>query len=357
VRNRRGGAVVFQTVQKHSTLIRPRLGRSPNPRFPCRVGVASSQGALRKGAQMDSESFCAERRCKERLPNLTPFIDYVADAIAPDTSPFYVTPEIADIEEFEDLYRSLWLSYQTALSVIARDGDQEISATPIKPEWWVRMDEGLEMIEMIDVEYDSVRERERDILHFDPFAYLWRRSQGEIDLVRFSYRVAAVSLKFLDMALARLKFSGGPVLSIHGLFELASICQRIGELEELSRSCLYQASVPDMIEARVRETESRIPDLIKEKVTEVASRGGRAKASKRAPVKAEAQKLARERVPSSGKWQSRAEAARKIRDEVQACALKVLGHKFSDLQVQTTIDGWLKEMPEASVLFGGKSVG
>lgn len=303
---------------------------------------------------MDSESFYAEQRCKERLPNLTPFIDYVAGAIAPDTSPFYVTPEIADIEEFEDLYRSLWLSYQTALSVIARDGDQQVSAIPIKPEWWVRMDEGLGMI---DMEHGSMRERERDLLHFDPLLTLWRDSQGEIDLVRFSYRVAAASLKFLDMALGRLKFSGGPILQTHGLLELASICQRIGELEELSRSCLYQASVADMIEARVRETEARIPDLIKEKVTEVASRGGRAKASKLAPVKAEAQKLARERVPASGKWRSRAEAVRKICDEVQACALKMLGQKLSDLQVQTTIDGWLKEIPEANILFGGKSVG
>ncbi|PYE23149.1 hypothetical protein C7410_10846 [Paraburkholderia silvatlantica] len=298
---------------------------------------------------MDSESIYAEQRCKERLPNLTPFIDYQAGAIAPDTSPFYVTPEIADIEEFEDLYRSLWQSYQTALSVIARDGGQPVFALPIKPEWWVRMDEGLEMI---DMEYGSMREP--DILRFDPLLILWRDFQGELDLARFSYRVAAASLKFLDMALGRLKFSGGPVLLTHGLLELATICKRIGELEELSRSSLYQASVPDMIEARVREAESRIPDLIKERVTEVASKGGRAKANKFAPIKAEAQKLARERVPSSGKWKSRAEAARKIRDEVQACA-RALGQYLSDLHVQTTIDGWLKEMPEANILFGGKS--
>ena len=69
-------------------------------------------------------------------------------------------------------------------------------------------------------------------------------------------------------------------------------------------------------------------------------------------IKEEAYRLVRERRPASG-WPSRRNAAMNIEADILVFA-KFKGKALSVEQAHTTIDGWLKDMPEASTLFPGR---
>lgn len=73
-------------------------------------------------------------------------------------------------------------------------------------------------------------------------------------------------------------------------------------------------------------------------------------------IKEEAYRLAREKVPPSGQWQSRLSAARAIRPGVKAFA-ESIGKPLpgtDEAILKTIYMVWLPKMPEADVLFAGR---
>jgi hypothetical protein len=67
-------------------------------------------------------------------------------------------------------------------------------------------------------------------------------------------------------------------------------------------------------------------------------------------VKEEAYRLARSKRPPVKGWQSRSHAVRTIAEDVKRFAEKI-GHPLSQTNGDDTIDGWLKDMPDADKLF------
>ncbi|WP_159086689.1 hypothetical protein [Burkholderia sp. NRF60-BP8] len=162
--------------------------------------------------------------------------------------------------------------------------------------------------------------------------------------VRGAYSVSgkvreAVSAKYRDIFLhAASAYARKLSLLETSLDRLSSISA--SELREL-------ANTGDELAARVASIGERISE---ELARRKASSGGRTRAEKYAVVSEEAQRLARDRVPTSGKWPSRAQAVRAILDDVQKCA-EANNARLTDTQAPETIDGWLKSMPDAETLF------
>lgn len=93
--------------------------------------------------------------------------------------------------------------------------------------------------------------------------------------------------------------------------------------------------------------------LVNEARTKLARIGGRARSQIFEPVVEKAYELARARVPGRGQWPSRRNAVHSIKDDVLAFA-KLNGVAMSAPQAEKTIDGWLRNMPDANTLFAGK---
>ncbi|MCO5399757.1 hypothetical protein [Ralstonia soli] len=81
-----------------------------------------------------------------------------------------------------------------------------------------------------------------------------------------------------------------------------------------------------------------------------AKSGAEARKRAYAPVQERAYQLAWERRPASG-WQSRAQAVDKIKEEVHAFSLEHGPALKKNDSLRRTLDGWLAQMPDASVLF------
>lgn len=81
--------------------------------------------------------------------------------------------------------------------------------------------------------------------------------------------------------------------------------------------------------------------------------GGNARAKKYLAIANEARRLARLKVPQSGRWRSRAEAVRIIRGDVLAFA-KTINVTMAQLNLERRIDGYLQDMKDGDTLFAGK---
>ncbi|ARV17633.1 hypothetical protein AEP_00673 [Curvibacter sp. AEP1-3] len=86
-----------------------------------------------------------------------------------------------------------------------------------------------------------------------------------------------------------------------------------------------------------------------------AAKGGETRRESYEPIVEEARRLAREMRPSRAGWKSRSQAGREIRQAVESFAVKK-GIRLSENQALKTIDGWLREMPDAGELFPQKQV-
>lgn len=85
----------------------------------------------------------------------------------------------------------------------------------------------------------------------------------------------------------------------------------------------------------------------------ISASGGKGRAEKYEPIRAESWRLARKNTPPSGKWKSRSQAVKNIKLTVIEFA-KQHGAALSEDQAFTTIDGWLAAMPDADTLFARK---
>lgn len=97
----------------------------------------------------------------------------------------------------------------------------------------------------------------------------------------------------------------------------------------------------------------KLAELMKQHRADQGRSGGKARADKYNPFRLKAQQLAKEKVPASGSWRSRRQAILAISKEVVEFS-KQTDTPLSETQAHTTIDGWLKNMPNADTLFGGK---
>jgi hypothetical protein len=85
-----------------------------------------------------------------------------------------------------------------------------------------------------------------------------------------------------------------------------------------------------------------------------ARKGGIGSNARFDPLKTEAYRLVREKRPSPNGWKSRSHAVRSIINELAAYATKNELEELSAEQAPRTIDGWLKNMPDAFVYFPAK---
>lgn len=86
---------------------------------------------------------------------------------------------------------------------------------------------------------------------------------------------------------------------------------------------------------------------------QTAAKGGESRREKYKPIIEEAYRLAREMSPPKNGWKSRSQAGKAIRPAVE----KFAGErdiKLTENQALKTIDGWLREMPDANKLFPTK---
>lgn len=83
-----------------------------------------------------------------------------------------------------------------------------------------------------------------------------------------------------------------------------------------------------------------------------ARSGAQARNAAYGPVRERAYQLARERRPASG-WRSRSHAVKVISNEAHQFSL-VNGPALKEESLSKTLDGWLKDMPDASTLFPRK---
>lgn len=83
-------------------------------------------------------------------------------------------------------------------------------------------------------------------------------------------------------------------------------------------------------------------------------RGGLVTAGKKRSIRREAERLARQKVPPSGKWKSVSLAAKSIENEVKQFAVGI-GLPLSDDRARKTIYDWLRVMSDASTIFEKKS--
>ncbi|PYE23148.1 hypothetical protein C7410_10845 [Paraburkholderia silvatlantica] len=116
----------------------------------------------------------------------------------------------------------------------------------------------------------------------------------------------------------------------------------LAELESL-------AAEEDDLSARVAAISMKISDEIKRRE---AKKGAKAKDEKLDPVRQFARKLA-----NDGNYPSRRQAVFAIKADVLDYARTLDGVSLSEQQAEKTIDGWLKEMPDADSLFGRKDGG
>ncbi|WP_224004575.1 hypothetical protein [Paraburkholderia tropica] len=92
---------------------------------------------------------------------------------------------------------------------------------------------------------------------------------------------------------------------------------------------------------------------LKEGKRVASTAGGNARARKYSLVEEEARRLARVKVPASGRWPSRSEAVRQIHDDVIAFCKKQ-GIRLAELSAKDRIDGYLRGMDGGDTLFAGK---
>lgn len=133
--------------------------------------------------------------------------------------------------------------------------------------------------------------------------------------------------------------------------KLATLESSLDHLSTLNLSELEALSgAGDDLSRRVAAIGLRISDEIaRRKAIDAANARGK----KYDAIAEEARRLARDMVPQSGQWQSRAQAVRSIQEAVLAFA-KSREIVLSELQAPTTIDGYLKTMDNADTLFAGK---
>jgi hypothetical protein len=99
----------------------------------------------------------------------------------------------------------------------------------------------------------------------------------------------------------------------------------------------------------------KIRDItISETRKDTARKGGIGSNARFDPLKTEAYRLVREKRPSPNGWKSRSHAVRSIINELAAYATKNELEELSAEQAPRTIDGWLKNMPDAFVYFPAK---
>lgn len=170
------------------------------------------------------------------------------------------------------------------------------------------------------------------------------------------YTQVPVTDKPVDL-LSGTRFSSYPrdheILEAKALVWMVEASFLINESKDQALNLLCEASEAIAFANGAHMWEESAEDSASEIPRQLASRGGKGRANKYEEICAEAQRLAREMKPLSGKWQSRRDAVKKIKPAVFAFA-KEKDVTLSEDQAPVTIDNWLAAMPEGDTLFAGK---
>jgi hypothetical protein len=95
-------------------------------------------------------------------------------------------------------------------------------------------------------------------------------------------------------------------------------------------------------------------EIAKLAIVKKAQNGARVRAEKYASIKTDMHRLARDNAPPSGQWKSRRNAVHTLLPHFKGHAdFKAMS--MSESQAERTLDGYLKEMPDADTLFAGRS--